>query len=54
MKENIVTGLQLWVSDWNKMARIMAWLMKFVKVLHKKRQGACSAQKNPILKVEDL
>ena len=54
MKENIVTGLQLRVSDWNKMVRIMAWVMKFVKILHKKRQGACSAQKNPTLTVEDL
>ena len=32
----------------------MAWAMKFVKILHKKRQGACSAQKNPILTVQDL
>ena len=54
MKENIVTGLQLRVSDWNKMVRIMAWVMKFVKILYKKRQGACSAQKNPTLTVEDL
>ena len=54
MKENIVTGLQLRVSDRNKMVRIMAWVMKFVKILHKKRQGACSAQKNPTLTAEDL
>ena len=54
VKENIVTGLQLRVSDWNKMVRIMAWVTKFVKILHKKRQGACSAQKNPTLTVEDL
>ena len=54
MKENIVTGLQLRVSDWNKMVRIMAWAMKFVKILPKKRPGACSAQKNQTLTVEDL
>ena len=28
--------------------------MKFVKTPHKKRQGACCAQKNPTLTVEDL
>ena len=54
MKENIVTGLQLRVSDWNKMVRIMTWVMKSVKILHKKRQGAFSAQKSPTLTVEDL
>ena len=54
MKEKIVTGLQLRVSDRNKMVRIMAWVMKFVKFLLKKRQGACSAQKNPTLTAEDL
>ena len=36
------------------MARIMAWVTKLVKVLHKKTQGACSAQKNPTLKVDDF
>ena len=54
MKENMVAGLQMQVSDWNKMVRIMAWVMKFVKILHKKRQGACSAQKNPTLMVDNL